>query len=267
MGFRVKEGGSRGGTPPPTGSPNFFKEISAGLGIRSVVKATQEQGLGFGIQQAPATLLTEQTAGLGVNTFASGEIIPNIATGMGMGSVLNMVIPPIDETGFDIETKVYSYVGTKPIETATNIGADNFTNVTNAEGNPDGSSATRAGQALSTTNAQIRGQHVAVPENDDVDIGLVELRFYAAQSGTALNNGGLEFAWRANSAASWTTLVTYAGNVDFLSTPDAYEILGLSTWSDVNSIETRVSAVLPALSSTVTISSNATIKHVEGSEP
>jgi hypothetical protein len=267
MGFRVKEGGSSGGTPPPTGSPNFYKEIGAGLGIISVVKATQEQGVGFGIEQAPATLLTEQTVGLGVNTFASGLIVPNTATGMRMGSVLNMVIPPQDEAGFDIVTRVYSYVGTKPIETATNIGADNFTNVTNAQGNPDGSSATRTGQALSTTNAQIRGQHIAVPQNDDVDISLVELRFYASQAGTALNNGGLELAYRANSAASWITLVTYAGNVNFLSSPDVYVISGLTTWADVNSIETRVSAVLPTLSATVTVNCDSVVKYAEGVEP
>jgi hypothetical protein len=266
MGFRVKEGGSRGGTPPPTGTPNFYKEINFGLAFKSILRAVQEQGLGLGIQQAPATLLTKQEVGLGIDTFTSGTASAPIGNGMRMESVLNMVTLP-GETGYDIVTKVYSYVGTKPIETATNIGADNFTNVTNAEGNPDGASATRAGQAFSTTNAQIRGQHVTIPQNDDVDISSVELRFYAAQSGTALNNGGLEFAWRANSAAVWTTLVTYAGNVNFLTEPDVYAITGMSTWTDVNDIETRVSAVLPALTGLVSVSSNATVKYVEGVEP
>tara|TARA_R110000850_G_scaffold91270_2_gene193826 strand:+ start:1045 stop:1848 length:804 start_codon:yes stop_codon:yes gene_type:complete len=267
MGFRVKEGGSAGGTPPPTGTPNFYKEINLGSSFKSILKAVQEQEMGLGITQAPATLLTEQTIGLGVNTFASGTIITPISAGLNMGSVLNMVIPPQDETGYDIETKVYSYVGTKPIATATNTGTDNWTNVTNAQGNPDGSSATRAGQALNATSAQIRGQHVTVPYNDDVDITLVQLKFYAAQSGTALNNGGLEFAWRANSTAAWTTLVTYTGNVNFLTVSDDHDIVGLTTWAEVDAIETQVSVVLPALTATVSCSSNATVKYLEGAEP
>jgi hypothetical protein len=267
MGYRVKEGGSRGGTPPPTGSPNFFKEISAGLGIDSVVKATQEQGAGLGVEQAPATLLTEQTIGLGIDTFASGTASAPIGNGISMGSVLNMVTPPQDETGYDIETKVYSYIGTKPIETASNIGSDVWSNINLSEGLPDDSSATRSGKAVSTTSAELRGQHVPVPYNDDVGISLVRLKFYASQANTSLNNGGLSFEWRENSTASWTKLVTYTGNVNFLTVSDDHDILGMTTWAQVDAIETKVSVVFPIATALLECNCNAVVKYVEGVEP
>jgi hypothetical protein len=267
MGFRVKEGGSRGGTPDPTGSPNFYKEVGSGLGFRSLVKATQDQRAGFGVEQAPSTLLTEQTAGLGVNTFASGEVLPSISTGMSMGSALNMVIPPQDETGFDIETKVYEYIGFKPLQTASNIGSDNFTNPTNAEGGVSGQTATRVGQALSTTSAELRGQHVPIPYNNSININSIQLKFYVDQTGTVLNNGGLELAYRINSSSPWQILVTYTGNVNFItSNPDTYTLTGFTTWQEVDAVETKVSAILTTLTSQVRCRCNAIIKHVKGAE-
>jgi hypothetical protein len=189
-----------------------------------------------------------------------------IVAGLGVTPILNMTALPEDSAGFDIETKVYSYTGTKPIATATNIGSDNFANIANAEGNPDGASAFRRGKTFSTTSAQLRGQHVAIPVNDDVSIALVELRFYVDQQATFLNNGGLELALRANSSASWTTLATYAGNVDFLTTPDVYTVTGLTTWDQVNDLETRVSVTLPALTGLLTCRCDAIVKYVEGVE-
>jgi hypothetical protein len=266
MGYRIKAGNSGGVAPPPSGTPNFFKQINSGISFDSLLTAIQNQGVGLGIRQAPSLLVTSQTAGLGIGTFSSGEAKASQAAGLNIGSVLNMVTPSIDETGYDIVTKVYSYTGTKPIATATNVGSDDWANIANAQGNPNGSSATRVGQAFATTSAELRGQHASIPYNSDINISLVQLKFYVAQAGTVLNNGGLELAWRSNSSSPWTTLVTYAGDVDFLTTPDIYTLSGLTTWQDVDTIETKVSVTLPVLTTTLTCSCDAVVKYAEGAE-
>jgi hypothetical protein len=265
MGFKIRGGGGGGGGVP-SGTPNFFKELNSGIEFSSILSIVQEQSLGLGITQAPATLLTGQGAGVSISTFSSGSVLTPTTEGLELGSVLNMTTPPIDETGYNIETKVYSYTGTKPIQTATNIGADNFTNPTNAQGNPNGTNATRAGQALATTNARLLGQHALIPENNQIGITLVQLKFYVEQSGTLLNNGGLQLHWRENSSSAWIQIVTYSGDVSFLTVPAVFTLSGLTSWANVNAVETAVSAVLPTLTTQVVCRCDAVIKYVEGSE-
>ena len=226
--------------PPDLGAANFRKDIDLGLTQEHtlVMNTPPEQTLGLSVDAGVATLLTLPTIGLSVETFASGTVNQSQDLGLTQGSVLTMNNLPEKSAGFSIE-QTWSYSGNKPIATATNIGSDNWSSVTNAQGTNTGTNATVSGQALNATDAQIRGQHVAVGTKDPLNIDLVQLRFFVGQTGTVLGNGGLELAYRIGSSGGWTTLEVFSNNVT--STVEIYNLTGIvTTWNDIRDLETRV---------------------------
>lgn len=262
MGFRILGGGSGGGAPAAI---NFRKDIETGIAMQSRLIAKQPQSVGFAVEQAPATLNRLQEAGVAVETFASGTSNNAQAVGFAQGSVLTMNNLPEGIAGFG-QQQTIDYVGSKFIATATNIGSENWTNVTNAQGENDGANATRAGQVLNATDAQIRGQMDSVGTKDPLNIDRVELRYYVSQTGTALNNGGLELDYRIGSSGAWTNLATYTNDQNFLTTPDAYDITSAITgWNDIRAIEIRVRCNLAIATSTVTCNCDAVLLHLEAS--
>lgn len=251
--------------PPDLGAANFRKDIDLGFTQSITLEMRQAQDVGLSAEQAPATLLTNEGLGLSVDTFASGTSKPEQTTGLTMGAVLVMNNLPEKSAGFAIE-QFWDYTGDKYVATASNIGSDNFSNPTNAQGAQDGSSATRSGQALASTSAQLRCVHVAVGNKDELNIDKVELRFYAQQSGTTLGNGGMGFDWRIGSSGGWTNLASYTDNQNFLTTPDTFDVTGsITDWNDIRDIETRVTATLALGTVAVTISVDAVDKHIEAS--
>lgn len=251
--------------PPDLGAANFRKDIDLGLSQQTtlVMNTPPEQGLGLSIEQAPATLLTNQTLGLSVDTFSSGTAKPDQNLGLTQGSVVTMNNLPEKSAGFSIE-QTWSYTGTKNVATASNLGPDNWTNVTNAQGAPNNVFATRSGQALSSTDASIRCQFQAVGTKDPLTRTKVELRFYVEQSGTSLGNGGLSVEWRIGSSGGWTNLATYTGDVDFAPAFVAFDITGsVATWQNVRDIEARVRANLALGTALVTCRCDAVILHIE----
>lgn len=256
-----------GGGAAPAGAANFRKDIEAGFDLTTLLEMVTDIEAGVAIDQTPATLMREQEAGLAVETFASGTCDHAQDAGFAADTVMTMINLP-DNTNGIAQQQYIEYVGTKWITTATNIGADNFTNVTNAQGANDGTSATRAGQTLSSTDGQIRGQFTinAGGEKDPLNIDKVELRFHVSQTGTALNNGGLGLDWRIGSSGGWTNLATYTNNQNFISTPDTYDITGsIASWANIRDIEIRVTATLGTATALVTVSADAVRLHVEGS--
>lgn len=235
----VRRGGGGGGAAP--GEANFRKDIEPGIAQSTLLTATVDEAAGFAVEQYSAILNREQDAGLAVETFASGTSNNAQDAGIGQGSVLVQNSLPEGLGGFE-QRHFINFTGTRTIGSATNIGPDNWTNVTNAQGSPNGSNATRSGQALAATDAQIRGVIDDINTTKDVlTIDQVRLLFYVQQAGTTLNNGGLSLEWRIGSSGGWTNLATYTNNQNFLSTPDAHDITGsISSWGNIRDIEVRV---------------------------
>ena len=242
---------------------NFRKDIGAGLAQQSVIDLRLPQAAGFAIVQVPATLLTTPEAGFAVETFASGTAKSSQEAGINHTNIVTIEL--LEAYGVQVQ-QTYDYTGTKWIATATNIGSDNWTSVTNAQGANDSSNASRSGQALSTTDAQIRGQMDAVGTKDSLTIDKVELWYYVQQTGTTLNNGGLELDWRIGTTGAWTNLATYTNNQNFLTTPDTHAITGsITDWDDIRAIEVRVRANLGAGTTLVTCNCDAVRLHIEAS--
>jgi len=143
---------------------------------------------------------------------------------------------------------------------AVNDGPDNWTNPNNANGLANGTSATRAGQAVASTDANLRLNYVnfGATITGNFTITIVQLDYYVAQAGTALGNGGLILEYRL-AVGAWTTLATYTGNVDFLAVPDSYDITAAvaGSWTSINNLEVRVRAVLGLATNLVTCSVDA----------
>lgn len=246
------------------GAANFRKDIESGFGLVNLLTAKQNQAAGFAASQAPATLRAVEEGGVAVSTFSSGTSKPPHDAGMQHQN--RVVLQLLAEHGIQQQQTV-NYTGTKWTTTATNIGADNWTNVTNAQGANDGSNATRNGQTLGSTDGQIRCQFSinGSGEKDQLTIDLVELRFYVQQTGTTLNNGGLELDWRIGSSGAWTNLATYTNNQNFLTTPDAHDITGTLTWANIRDIEARVRLNVGAGTTLVQGVCDAVLLHVEAS--
>ncbi len=262
-GFRVLGGG--GGAGAPAGAANFRKDIEAGFAQETTLEMVTEQESGFAVEQFPAILMREQDAGYTVSTFASGTTSTEQDAGFAANTVLTMINLPEKISGVQMQ-QTWDYVGTKAVATATNIGGDNWTSVTNAQGTPDSSFATRAGQALSSTDGQIRCQMQATGNKDELTIDAVTLRFYVEQTGTVLSNGGLELAWRIGNTGAWTTLATYTGNVDFAPAYDEHDITGsIASWQNIRDVECRVRANLGTGTPLVNCRCDAVELHIEAS--
>jgi hypothetical protein len=177
-----------------------------------------------------------------------------------------MLNKPEPQTGIAITRISYVYVGTKWIATASSIGTDAWTNITNAQGAANGSSATRAGQVLNPTSSQMRCQYESVGLKEELTLEAVELRFHVAQAGTILNNGGLSLDYRLSNAGAWTNLVTYANNQNFIASPVVFDMSAIAnTWAKVKLLETRVAVTLGVATSGVTCSVDAVRLHLEAS--
>lgn len=245
---------------------NFRKDIGAGFAQTVLLTAKAEQCAGVGVTQYPAKLMTNEVAGVGVSTFSSGTIKPAQGAGVGVGPVLAMINKPESKPGIAMTRISYTYVGTKWVGTATSIGADAWTNLTNAQGAANGASATRAGQVLSTTSAELRGQFQSIGLKESLNLSKVELRFYVAQAGTLLNNGGLALDYRKGSSGAWTNLITYTDNQNFISSPRVFDMTAIApTWADAKALEVRVAVTLGIATSGVTCSVDAVDLHLEAS--
>lgn len=142
-------------------------------------------------------------------------------------------------------------------DVAVNDGPDNWTNPTNAQGAPDGTNATRVGQALAATDANL---HLTYPNPsggiETFTITDVTLTFTTRQSGTVLNNGGLVHEYRLAAAGAWTTLETIANDKAVDSTYNIFGAVG-NSWANVNALEVRVRAVLGTATALVNITCDA----------
>jgi hypothetical protein len=153
----------------------------------------------------------------------------------------------------DVVTLVYDAIWLAGPDAAVNDGPDNWTNPNNATGLRDATEASRAGQLLATTDANLRLTY-ADPSGgiETFTISTVELRYDTRQTGTSLNNGGLTHEYRIGGAGAWTTLETFTADVD--NNPKTYDITTVigGSWTNINDLQVRVRAVLDLATNLVT---------------
>lgn len=154
---------------------------------------------------------------------------------------------------------VYDATIVRSANAAVNDGPDNWTTPNNATGAPDNADATRAGQALASTDGNLRLNYADFTGGiETFTISLVQLRYDVIQSGTVLNNGGLHLEYRL-AVGAWTSLAIYTGDVNFDASPDVYDITAAvgGDWTKLNTLEVRVRAVLGVGTALVTCSCDA----------
>lgn len=264
-GFKIIGGGSAGGGGDSVF--NFRKDIGAGVALTNILTAKASQEAGVSITQAPAVMRTEETVGVAISTFATGEVKSPQGAGVSMGPILTMINKPQPQAGVAITRISYDYVGTKWVATASSIGADAWTNIANAQGAANGSSATRSGQVLATTSSEMRCQFESIGLKEQLTLNKVELRFHVAQAGTVLNNGGLALDYRLGNSGAWANLVTYANNQNFIAAPVVFDMTSIvgGSWANAKLLEVRVAVNLGIATSGVTCSVDAVRLHLEAS--
>lgn len=266
-GYRVLGGAGGGGGD---GFTNFQKQLELGLSVETVLEVTAGQEAGFAIEQSPVTATVAQEAGLAVNTFASGTAKAAQESGFSHTNVLTMQTPPPVFAGFEqrhfINARITRYA-TSTINDPT--ASDNFTNPANGQGAPDGSNATRQGQLLASTQAMLKADTFETigTTKDVLNIDLVELRWYAQQSGTVLNNGIMRFRYGTGEAfGSSSIAATFTDNQNFLTTPYAHDVTSeITTWDDIRNMNMWVEAVMDLAENLITVSVDAFEVYVEAS--
>lgn len=147
---------------------------------------------------------------------------------------------------------------TRGADSAVNDGPDNWTNPGNATGLQDSNEASRVGQVLVVTDANLRLGYADFSGGmETFNIGLVLLRFDTRQTGTAANNGGLHHEYRLVSGGAWTSLEVFTADVD--NNPKTYDVTAAvgGDWAKLNALEVRVRAVLPTGTALVNCFCNA----------
>lgn len=244
---------------------NFRKDVESGNTLYNTFTGKGVQEPSASITQAPVVGSVGQKSGIKTALFSKGVSDSSVFNGMETTSLLEQNSRPQSSTGATIGQITYSGKMTRWVSSATNTGDDDWSNPSSAIGQPDGASATRSGQTLSSTSAALTCTFEDFGNKGVLNIDKVELRFYVSQTGTVLNNGGLSIEWRLAGEASWRTLATYANNQNFVPNPDVYDLTSLvSDWDSVNMIEARVRCELSALSG-ANCSVDAIVVYVEGS--
>lgn len=144
---------------------------------------------------------------------------------------------------------------------------NDWTNVTNAQGDVSGSPhATMTSNTLAARAGGVRLDYGAQFDKTALTITKVELRYYTSQAGTALSNGNLRHMYQIGAAAA-VTLATHTGNVNFLTTPESFDITAAiaGSWANVDALDALVEAQYALAPATITASLDAVHLYIEAS--
>lgn len=116
-------------------------------------------------------------------------------------------------------------------------GRTDWANDVNANGKKDAVVASIAGGVGGARGGRLVLDFPAFPNKDGLIISQVRLVYYFRQFDTSLNNGSTKPQWRKVSTDGWTTLQTYAGNINRLVAGDVWVIIPTPTWSELGTIQ------------------------------
>lgn len=155
--------------------------------------------------------------------------------------------PPLQRSGIAVTRLQYDLVhrsgGNAVHQELGCTGRVDWTNTANALGKAtDESIAQLSGNALAARDGILVLNYANFVDKTELTIDQVRLIFYCQQTGTLANNGNHDHRWRKVSGGAWTVLETFTGNHNTTDSGTgglAYDITaGITSWTDLNFIET-----------------------------
>ena len=237
----------RVGSAVAAGAANYLRTIGATVATTTVATLrTATLGVGVAAGQAVATLRTSTTAALAVTPTLTGTIKPTLVPTLAVAAVATGQVATL-AASLELVQARYDLTATRGAATATSVGANAFTNPTNAQGLANGTLASGAGNALGARTYQLNLAYPTFTGKDELTILAAELRFYISQTGTALNNGGMTIGWSSTSR-TYAQTNAFPADVNHLTTPLVVPVTGVPlTWAEMASIVARVNHVTAAL--------------------
>lgn len=254
--------------PPDLGAANFRKDMTIGIAQNTILAMVTPtvQGVGIAHQQF-LNLLSQQGVGVTHTSFASGTVKPVQGVGVNHTSILSMQTPPAITSGVRL-IQTWDYTGTKYAINCSSQGTSSVSNPSNANGAPNGTLANMVGDTLQTRSYELRTNGWdTIGLKDSLTIDKVEVRFWARQTGTVLNNGNMSFRRSFAPGHIPTTLANYTGNVNFLSSPDVHDVTSIiaGDWDNVRNLRLHVNATMPIGGALINVDVDAFELHIEAS--
>lgn len=200
------------------------------------VVASQVGATGIATPSVVPAVATQALAAVG--TGAKPVTAPALAQSLVGSRRLGEEDPAVDQWVF------YDLVhrsGASAVSEEAVGGRTDWASDANATGDHNGSDATIAGNALGARNGRLVLDFADFPNKHLLIIDSVKLHFYSNQAGTIANNGDLKHQWRRATGGAWTTLATHTGNVDFMTTPQTFDITAsIGSWKDLEALQAGV---------------------------
>lgn len=234
--------------PPAECPPNALQHVDAGIRLdQRLALSGLELAAGISVVKGTLLLHVPTDAGVVLTDRAEGQMQQHQESGVRLDQRFNLS-GLIKESGAKLVQVSYDLTRFSGANAAVNDGPDNWTNPANAIGKRNDVAATRSGQVVALTDANLRLGYANFTDKTDLTITQVRLLYSTAQSGTVLNNGGLHHEYRLAPADPWTSLQVFTGNHDSTSpsASDPYNITAAvgGDWSKLDALEVRVRAVL-----------------------
>jgi uncharacterized protein YidB (DUF937 family) len=161
------------------------------------------------------------------------------------------------QSAFDIASFARNYdFGSNAVTQNAVSGDSDWSNISNAEQETDGTNATISGTLLGTAGGQLQLEYNDIGDYTTFGFTVVAayLDFYTSQSGTLLGNGNLIHKYDVG--GSLTTLDTFTGNVT--NNPVTYDITSaITSQSTLNALSAYVEASYGAATNLVSATCDA----------
>jgi hypothetical protein len=182
---------------------------------------------GVAVSQGVRSLRVAQNPAVDVDVRATGspravEVKDGVAVSQGARTARVSQNPAVEMKQITV-TLVQAKPTSTVVQEAVSSRSD-WTNIANGQGSPDGSSATMVSNISAARSGRLLHSYPARLAKDALQMTKLEVRFYTAQAGTLLNNGNLVHGVRRQGRTLGATLATHTGNVDFLSSPQVFDL-------------------------------------------
>lgn len=232
--------------PADDDQPDARNIAVAGGRLRHLVNLLLPTPARSGATVRPGPIAVDFAVGSGaaVTTAVDGTASTAAAAGA-------TVATAVDGTPATVDARAGARLGRFRVDWERDAGADtvvqaavngrsDWQDVANAAGDPDGVTATIAGNALGARAGDLQFGFADFSGKDDLDLDQIRLVFHVAQAGTTLGNGDLQLRWRRTSSHPWEVLETITGNVDSLAGGRAFDLPDQALVSNLNGFQASV---------------------------
>lgn len=248
------------------GTTNTRTDIAPGIALSQRFELDSDDIVtaGVAMSQGPIAATVPQSPGVSVAPRSEGTPLVSQSPGIGLtqrfAQSSDRVVTPAFEV-VQVKYELTKLVGANAATQTSSGGRSDWATITNAQGDPNGTNATFAGNATGARGGNLVLDYANVTGKTDLAISLVELRFYGAVAGTALNNADVLFEYALG--GTFTNLETITGDATFSATPKSHDITAAigGDWAKIDALTVRVQANA-ALGETWTASIDAVILRV-----